>query len=204
MNTTSPIIVGIDGTPMSEQALRWAMDEALVRDCPLHIVHAWTYEPLVDWTQADASRGLAGSEALLENALCAAAAGRTDVPEVVRRSIRGAAGEVLEELSVGAAMLVVAPHGGRWLNKTMLGSTSAHCVRHSSAPVVVIPAQREARSRASGAADHEPLTSPPQPVDQGVRQAGSGSATTPSTPDWQDGAGRTAVQPRTELPAQRR
>ncbi|MDX8050563.1 universal stress protein [Lentzea sp. BCCO 10_0798] len=150
MSTTKPIVVGIDGTPVSARALQWAMDEALAHHCPLHVVHAWNYEPLVDWTQTDADRGLSGSEALVESALRTAFAGRSDVPEVVRCSVRGDAAEVLEELSVGAAMLVVATHSGQWLRKTVLGSTSTHCVRHSSAPVVVIPVQREARVELTG------------------------------------------------------
>lgn len=154
MSTANPIVVGIDGTSVSERALQWAMDEALVRNCPLHVVHAWNYEPLADWTQTDAARGMSASEALVENALRAAVAGRADVPEVVRRSVRGDAAEVLEQQSVGAAMLVVATHSGHWLRKTVLGSTSTHCVRHSSAPVVVIPVQREARTEQGHAADH--------------------------------------------------
>ncbi|MEU7482089.1 universal stress protein [Lentzea sp. NPDC042327] len=123
MSTANPIVVGVDGTSVSERALQWAMDEALVRDCPLHVVHAWNYEPLADWTQTDAARGMPASEAL-------------------------------EQQSVGAAMLVVATHSGHWLRKTVLGSTSTHCVRHSSAPVLVIPVQREARNEQSHAADH--------------------------------------------------
>jgi len=154
MSTANPIVVGIDGTPVSARALQWAMDEAVVRDCPLHVVHAWNYEPLADWTQTGEAQGLSRSEALVENALRAVVAGRTDVPEVVRRSVRGDAAEVLEQQSVGAAMLVVATHTGHWLRKTVLGSTSTHCVRHSSAPVVVIPVPQEARTGQGHAADH--------------------------------------------------
>src|SRR5687767_6382782 len=105
------------------------MDEALVRNCPLHVVHAWNHEPLADWTQTDAARGMSTSEALVETALRTAAAGCTAIPEIVRRSVRGDAAEVLEQQSVGAAMLVVATHSGHWLRKTMLGSTSTYALR---------------------------------------------------------------------------
>lgn len=49
------------------------------------------------------------------------------------------AAEVLEVASEGAAMLVVASHTGHPVRQIVLGSTSKHCVRHTHAPVVVIP-----------------------------------------------------------------
>ncbi|MDX8052152.1 universal stress protein [Lentzea sp. BCCO 10_0798] len=30
----APIVVGVDGTPASDQALRWATHEATLRNCP--------------------------------------------------------------------------------------------------------------------------------------------------------------------------
>jgi nucleotide-binding universal stress UspA family protein len=140
MSTTSaPIVVGIDGTKASELALRWAMDEAVIRDCPLHVVNAWNYEPLADWRENAAERAEQESEALIDEALRAVSAGRTTLPEIVRQSLRGYAAEVLESVSEGVAMLVVASHTGHAFRQIVLGSTSTHCVRHAHAPVVVIP-----------------------------------------------------------------
>jgi nucleotide-binding universal stress UspA family protein len=140
MSTTSaPIVVGVDGTPASEQALRWAMDEAVVRGCPLNVVNAWNYEPLVDWRENTVEQARQESEALMDEALRAVSAGRAELPEIVRHSLRGYAAEVLEAASEGAAMLVVASHTGHPVRQIVLGSTSLHCVRHAHAPVVVIP-----------------------------------------------------------------
>ncbi|HEX7304717.1 universal stress protein [Lentzea sp.] len=140
MNTEkAPIVVGVDGSPACGQALRWAVDEAVVRGCPLHVVNAWNFEPMVDWTETSAQAHLQASETLVEEAVGAAVDGRSDVPEIERLSLRGDAAEVLEEASRNAAMLVVASHTRRRLRQIVLGSTSMHCVRHSSAPVVVIP-----------------------------------------------------------------
>ncbi|HEX7304688.1 universal stress protein [Lentzea sp.] len=145
MSTTSaPIVVGVDGTRASERALRWAMDEAVVRGCPLNVVNAWNYEPLADWREVTAAQAGKESEALLDEALRIVSAGRTELPEIIRHSRRGYAAEVLEAASEGAAMLVVASRTGHPIRQFVLGSTSLHCVRHAHAPVVVIPvADRE-------------------------------------------------------------
>jgi len=142
----APIVVGVDGTPASDQALRWAMDEATLRDCPLHVVHAWTFEPMVDWNETSAQERMRQSEALLDGAVQAALEGRPEQPEIERRSLRGDAAEVLEEASKGAALLVVASHAGHRLRQIVMGSTSMHCVRHSSVPVVVIPVNEHSKS----------------------------------------------------------
>lgn len=142
----APIVVGVDGTPASAQALHWAMDEATVRNCPLHVVHAWTFEPMVDWNETSAENQLRQSEALVDSAVKAALEGRPEQPEIERRSLRGDAAEVLEEAAKGAALLVVASHTGHRLRQIVMGSTSMHCVRHSSVPVVVIPVNEHSAS----------------------------------------------------------
>jgi nucleotide-binding universal stress UspA family protein len=135
----APIVVGVDGTPASDRALEWAMDEAVVRGCPLNVVNAWTYEPLTDWHESSAQQAKAAAEAVIDQAVRKASAGRAELPEIVGQSLRGFAAEVLETASEGAAMLVVGSHTGHPVRKIVLGSTSMHCVRHAHAPVVVIP-----------------------------------------------------------------
>ncbi|CCH32898.1 universal stress protein [Actinosynnema sp. NPDC047251] len=136
-----PIVVGVDNTPAGLRALRWAMDEATLRGCPLHVVNVWQFEPLADWTMTSEQEARSRSEAVVENALRTAATGRRDFPQIVRDCARGSAAEVLEDRARGAALLVLAAHNGSKLRRRVLGSTSAHCVLHSTAPVVVIPAE---------------------------------------------------------------
>lgn len=137
--SSKPIVVGVDGTPASQRALEWALDEAAVRGCPLHVVNAWNFEALTDWTETSAQRAQSESEEVLEKALQATGTLRREVPEIVRKSLRGDAAEVLERASEGAAMLVVASHTGHRIRQVVLGSTSMHVVRHAHAPIVVIP-----------------------------------------------------------------
>lgn len=140
MSTKSgPIVVGVDGTPASDRALAWALDEAVVRGCPLHVVNAWNFEAMTDWMETAEQRARIESEEVVEKALLAASQGRAELPVIVRQSRRGDAAEVLERASEGAAMLVVASHTGHRMRQIVLGSTSMHCVRHAHAPIVVIP-----------------------------------------------------------------
>ncbi|MEV1122030.1 universal stress protein [Actinosynnema sp. NPDC049800] len=138
--STNPIVVGVDGTPAGDRALEWALDEAVGRRVPLHVVHAYAYEPLADWTMTTEREARARSEQLIDEALSTVSAGRPELPEVVRLPVRGPAAQALEEASRGAAMLVVASHSGGRLRQVVLGSTSTHCVRHATVPVVVLPA----------------------------------------------------------------
>jgi nucleotide-binding universal stress UspA family protein len=140
MSTKSgPIVVGVDGTPASNRALGWALDEAVVRGCPLHVVNVWNFEPMTDWTETAEQRARIESEQVLEKALLTESRGRAELPVIVRQSRRGTAAEVLEQASEGASMLVVASHTGHRMRQIVLGSTSTHCVRHAHAPIVVIP-----------------------------------------------------------------
>src|SRR5689334_23307434 len=43
ISLAAPIVVGIDGSPHSLQALQWASHEATGRRCPLQIVHAFQW-----------------------------------------------------------------------------------------------------------------------------------------------------------------
>ncbi|MFD5824169.1 universal stress protein [Lentzea sp. NPDC060358] len=137
--STKPIVVGVDGTPASDRALRWALDEAVVRGCPVQVVHAWTFEALNDWAETTEQRVRAESEALLDQAVRTASQDRETMPDLVRMSLRGDAAATLEKVSEGAAMLVVASHTDRGIRQFVLGSTSLHVVRHAHAPVVVVP-----------------------------------------------------------------
>lgn len=137
--SSKPIVVGVDGTPASDRALEWALEEAVVRGCPLHVVNAWNFEALTDWAETTAKQAQAESEAVVDKALQTAGSRRQNMPEVVRKSLRGDAAETLERASEGAAMLVVASHTGHRIRQVVLGSTSMHVVRHAHAPIVVIP-----------------------------------------------------------------
>src|SRR5213080_2324051 len=55
-DTAGPVVVGVDGSPVSEAALGFAFEAAATREAGLVVVHAWSptaidnaLEPVMDW-----------------------------------------------------------------------------------------------------------------------------------------------------------
>ncbi|MCP2257793.1 Nucleotide-binding universal stress protein, UspA family [Streptoalloteichus tenebrarius] len=139
------IVVGVDGSDAGQRALRWAVEEALVRGCAVRVVTAWVPEPLTEFAFAS-TRDVPGE---LEEDL------RREVdellaelpePPVVRISVaQGPPAAVLLDAATDADLLVVGAHRGGLLREITLGSVSTTCVRHARCPVVVLPPPRRSR-----------------------------------------------------------
>jgi nucleotide-binding universal stress UspA family protein len=126
------VIVGVDASEPSRQALRVAADEARLRGAALHVLHAvhWdnsgeelltpTNKQLVEW----------GRKLVLAEL---AATGVTGRPVIVH----GQASEVLVRHSTHADLLVVGSRGRNPVTGLLLGSTSEHCAQHAHCPVMV-------------------------------------------------------------------
>jgi nucleotide-binding universal stress UspA family protein len=140
------IVVGVDGSEHSLQALRWAVHEATLRDCTVTAINAWTY-PVVP---ADGLAGGAFIRGLDPETLAAAAlesleaAVQTACPEEADRSrvelvvVGASPGQALVEASKGADLLVVGSRGHGGFANLVLGSVSSQCVHHAHCPVTVI------------------------------------------------------------------
>lgn len=143
------IVVGVDGSEASHEALRWAAEEARFRDARVVAVHVWAFVPptpigdpgmlpmpSADYPgQLDAEREAALAE--LEEALAAVFPGGAPV-EVESRLAEGDAAEVLVEEAAKAELLVVGSRGRSGIASVLLGSVSRHVVSHASCPVVVV------------------------------------------------------------------
>ena len=42
-DTGRRIVVGVDGSPASKEALAWALEEARLRQATVEVVHAWSF-----------------------------------------------------------------------------------------------------------------------------------------------------------------
>ncbi len=142
------VVVGVDGSPGSLRALRWAQARE-DRFGPLRPVLVWEY-PL--WSSASLMAGAgamppaeqmhrAATEAL-ETAL-----GELD-PGLLERAVvrEGSTSTVLLEEAETASLLVVGSRGHGALVSALLHSVGASCAAHTPVPMVVIP----------DASDHEP------------------------------------------------
>ena len=143
------IVVGVDGSPSSLAALRWAAKEAQLRGARLVALHAWTPPtpvavpgpglapiPEVDLPgQVEALRE--GAAAELEAAVDEAFSGAPPA-EIERMLVDGDAAEALEAESSSADLVVVGSRGRGALAAALLGSVSEHVIGHAECPVVVV------------------------------------------------------------------
>ena len=142
--TASPVVVGIDGSSTSREALVWAAHEAHLRGAPLRAVHA---RPRPDYDPILAGASCLSPVPLVEEGADVALGTAVDLvqdldPELpVEGSVcLGAAASVLlDEAEAGAGLLVVGSRGLGAFDSLFLGSVSTHLAARSPAPVVVVP-----------------------------------------------------------------
>jgi len=132
------IVVGVDGSPASLDALSWAARQAHLARSTLDVVSTWEWPTSYGWAVAvpddfDPEQDVRQS---LEPALAAVRARYPDV-NVEHRVVSGHPAPVLVEASAGADLLVVGSRGHGEFMGMLLGSTSEHCSAHAHCPVLV-------------------------------------------------------------------
>ncbi|WP_067893429.1 universal stress protein [Nocardia vaccinii] len=136
-----PVVVGVDGSPVSERAIAAAFTEAADRHTDLIAVHVWADMDLGRLTGVGALPVDTGAEQAEQEVLAERLAGWQekfpDVP-VVRKTYLSAPGRRLAELSKSAQLVVVGSRGRGALTGLLLGSTSNFLVQHSDCPVMVV------------------------------------------------------------------
>lgn len=132
----SRIIVGVDGSESSIEALRRAVGIAEKFGSAVEAVCAWTYPvayaPLPPEWHADLD-----AQSVVEDA-AARVFGDSPPPWFTSRVRRGAAALVLIDESASADLLVVGSRGRGGFAGLLLGSVSAQCAEHSHCPVLVV------------------------------------------------------------------
>jgi nucleotide-binding universal stress UspA family protein len=142
MNT---IVVGVDDSQEARAALRFALDEAKLRQATLRVVHAWQYgaittagvESFYPAAGADRTEVREAVDAALEQTL------RETLPDtqsvtIERRLVEGRAAAVLVDASRDADLLVVGSRGHGGFTGLLLGSVSQQVAHHSGCPVVIV------------------------------------------------------------------
>lgn len=136
---TGPVVVGIDGSQVSEAALAFAFEVADARRVPLVAVHAWTDSvldaavvPLLGWEAIETVEQL-----LLAERLAGWGEKYPDV-EVRRVVVRDRPAHALIEQAAGAQVVVVGSHGRGSAAGLVLGSVSHAVLHHAPCPVAVV------------------------------------------------------------------
>jgi nucleotide-binding universal stress UspA family protein len=159
------IVVGVDASQGSFNALLWALGEARARKIPVHAVLAWQYHPSWvdpglgsmfplgyrpgDGLPQDEFTDAAASVENLLNAVVSKAIesdpdSASDPVRITQETVEGHAAQVLLESVSEHDMMVVGSHGYGGFVGAMLGSISHYVVSHSRCPVVVVPAPQRA------------------------------------------------------------
>jgi nucleotide-binding universal stress UspA family protein len=143
---SSPVIVGVDGSPANQRAIGFAFAEASVREVDLIAMHVWSEWSVPLTPPQDESLAYAKKpgelrqeeEALLSEALSGWCEEYPDV-RLKLHTVRGRAREELLAASKDARMLVVGSRGQGGFTGMLLGSVSQAVLHHAHCPVVVVP-----------------------------------------------------------------
>ncbi|MCZ4077255.1 MULTISPECIES: universal stress protein [unclassified Rhodococcus (in: high G+C Gram-positive bacteria)] len=144
MDKNGPIIVGVDGSTASFDAVRWATRAAELRGAPLTLVSVYQITDV--YTTFAAMPPQLGSPLRLEvnksleaaSAIAKAAAKDADSLSIVTEAIVGAAIPTLVERSASARMIVVGTRGNGEYFAELLGSVSAAVSERAECPVAII------------------------------------------------------------------
>lgn len=156
MSTRVPagsILVGVDGSEAGSRAVRWATDQARLEHRPLVLVHAtsplvgpWAGEPGFDTTRVLEAITKEGED-LLEDTYAELHLDEDDDLVVHRQFLQADPRQVLIDLSLDAAMIVLGSRGRGAVQSLLLGSVSVAVSQHASCPVVVMRPQDEVTAR---------------------------------------------------------
>ncbi len=132
------IVVGVDGSENAERALRFALEEAELRDAEVTALFAWQY-PLIGVPKAFDQDEL---EKEAKEFLLKEVAG-TQPPEAVKVNLVVAQGDASASLlqacqRVNADLLVLGARGREGFTGLLLGSVGQECAVHSPCSVVIV------------------------------------------------------------------
>lgn len=132
------IVVGVDGSEHSADALRWAMRQAEHTGAEVRALRAWqlpaSYGYPGTWVDIDFEEEARKDLQRVVDDVSADHPGVAVTAEVVR----GHPADVLVTASKGAGLLVVGSHGHGAFAGMLLGSVSVHCTHNAHCPVIVV------------------------------------------------------------------
>jgi nucleotide-binding universal stress UspA family protein len=154
------IVVGVDRSASGKAALRFALEEARLRQARVRVVHAWQFRPpyvrsagvegvpLVLGANLDAYSRAAAAEL---DAIVAEAAPGAGGFGVEKRVEQGDPATVLIDQSRDADLLVVGSRGHGGFASLLLGSVSQVCAQHAACPVVIVRGRGQTQAETKAA-----------------------------------------------------
>ncbi len=145
------IVVGVDGSPSSRAALRWAVRQATFTGGTVDAIIAWQIPALVQsygWPPLYVEESGDFEEAAKQTveAVINAEVEPADIHLVKSRVIQGHPAQVLLDAAAGADLLVVGSRGHGAFAEALLGSVGQYCVHHAHCPVLIMRGEPEEAS----------------------------------------------------------
>ena len=132
------IIVGVDASEQSKDALRWAARQAKATGAHLHVVLAWNIPSLGYWAPIPQGLDLAKEASVALQHTLDEVLGSSPEVSYSSETVEGHAALVLVGQSKDADLLVVGSRGHGEFTGMLIGSVSEYCVTHADCPVVVV------------------------------------------------------------------
>lgn len=142
---TRRIVVGVDGSPGSKTALKWAMNQARLTGATVEAITAWQDPAQLGTAYGWTSVAFEGDTyattmvKALDDTIAEVTAQMTHPVTVLTHVVEGHPAEALLRAAAGAELLVVGSRGHGTFAGLLLGSVSQRCVQHAPCPVIVVP-----------------------------------------------------------------
>jgi nucleotide-binding universal stress UspA family protein len=133
---SGPIVVGVDGSEGSQDALRWALGQAQLSGAAVRVVATWRWPNYV--TRLPPGADMQGETTRLLHEMVEPAQAEFPDVDITEHVVQGPAGPSLLTQSAGASLLVVGARGRAAFPGMLLGSVAEYCVRNGPCPVVVV------------------------------------------------------------------
>ena len=131
------IVVGVDGSPASLDALTWAVRQASLTGAAVEAVTAWQFPATYGGYPVDAGTDWQANAQAIQDTAVKEALG-DEATSLLRRVAQGHSVRVLLDAAAEAELLVVGSRGHGGFTGMLLGSVSEHVVAHAPCAVVVI------------------------------------------------------------------
>jgi nucleotide-binding universal stress UspA family protein len=137
MESTGPVVVGIDGSRAAIEAAKWAIDEATNRDVALRLIHVISIGQVPIGPTEDFRLETEYAESALRAASKTVEANGRPV-KVETAVLRGEAADTLIAESLGSSLICLGSVGIGWIASVVVGSTAATVAKHAHCPVAII------------------------------------------------------------------
>ncbi|MEV4729975.1 universal stress protein [Saccharopolyspora sp. NPDC049426] len=133
------IVVGVDGSPPSVAALRWAAWHAAQTDGQIVAVMAWDQPLIYNWQVPESDDIARRAATRLSETVAEVVTENSEV--AVRNEVASGhpASALLDAAEdVGADLIAVGHRGHGGFTEALLGSVSQHVMHHAHCPVIVV------------------------------------------------------------------